>query len=223
MSTASYNALTWACAGLAALLGLLGYGLATKRNQPKPGCLCLVLCGLCIFGAIKLDGARLSLVRQNVDAVQQSAYLQGVMRNVDVRHNASKPHYTISFTPDDRLRAQEPYLTLRLTEDEETDQLAFASVIQCSLGDVVTEEMIESCKTICLCISDTWATARYTGTTSGTGTTERIQCYLYDVQEQKVFAMEEFKAKELPDTASKIPHYYVDTVSIEGFIKAHIE
>jgi hypothetical protein len=223
VSIAAYNALTWICAGLAAILGLVGYSLVNRFNKQKPGCLCFILCGLCIWGTLEMNGLFLSLVKQSTNAIRESAFLKEVMRSVDVRHNAFEPHYTISCTPQEELHSKEPYLAVMCRENEETGLLEFSDVIHCTLGDVVTEEMIAGCETICLCISDYWATAQYTGTTSGTGTSERVQCYLYDVQEKTVFAMEVFKAKGLPDTTARLPNYRVDHSSIMDFIKAHMK
>ena len=243
--------LEYICFGIAAIAGIVFFSATKKKNASVGNILIpLAICILFIAIVMKLDSVRLGKNRENAEVLTNSSYLSGIIDTLPVIKGKDPP-YRLAYskghaekktdtgapaaaavevvTGDDAeeesfiLFAQEPYAVIMLKENEENSKIEPYSLFLYSEGGQLDEDKLQACRTLGFAFRDTWATARYTGTTSGTGTSERFMCYLYDVETGIVFTEDEIHAKGLPKSASNIPHYYVSTGQVKDLIKSHME
>ena len=243
--------LEYICFGIAAIAGIVFFGAAKKKNAGAGSILIpLAICILFIAIVTKLDSVRLGKNRENAEVLTNSPYLNEIIETLSVKKGKSPPYRleysrghaekrTESETPasavaeiitgDDTeeesfiLFAKEPYAVIMLRENEENNKIEPYSLFLYSEGGQLDEEKLQACSTLVFAFRDTWATAKYSGTTSGTGTSERFMCYLYDVETGIVFSEDEIHAKSLPKSASNIPHYYVSTSQVKDLVKSYKE
>ena len=243
--------LEYICFGIAAIAGIVFFS-ATKKKNASAGNILIPLAVCILFFAIvmKLDSVRLGKNRENADVLTNSSYLSDIIDSLSVKRGKHPP-YRLEYskghaekkteseaptaavaeiiTEDDEeeepfiLFAQEPYAVIMLKENEENSKMEPYSMFLYSEGGQIDEEKLQACRTLVFAFRDTWATAKYTGTTSGTGTSERFMCYLYDVETGIVFTEDEIHAKGLPKSASNIPHYYISTGQVKDLIKSYME
>ena len=242
--------LEYICFGIAGIAGIAFFSATKKKNASVGNILIpLAICILFIIILMKLDSARLGKNKENADVLTNSSYLSEIIDTLSIRKGSDPPYRleyskgyaekrTDSATPaaavaeviteDDAeeesfiLYAQNPYTVIMLKENEENGKIVPYSMFLYSEGSQIDEEKLQDCRTLVFAFRDTWATVRYTGTTSGTGTSERFMCYLYDVETGIVFAEGEIHAKGLPNTASKIPHHYVSARQVKEFVESYM-
>ena len=207
--------------GLAVVCGLVFFAAVKQRGSSAVVVISLVLAIAFLVLTFRLDSARLEKNRENADVLAGSAFLQGALANVSLIRS-SDPPYRLAWEEQAALYAQRPYAVIRLSVDEESGTLSPQSLTLYSEGSEITPQALEACRTLVFTLSDTWATAHYSGTDSGTGTSERKLCYLYDVETGRMFAEGEIKADGLPKTSSGVPHHYVSNKQITNFIEEHM-
>lgn len=202
-----------------------------KKTMTSVICILLV-----IAAAVGLVFAAKACIRQNQEddkareqeltAIRQSAFLRTALQKAELERNGTIKRATLKWVYDDgHYHVKEPWIIVSLTEDNNGD-FQLDTCISSSAKGHVTEEFINSCKTVCFAFRDAGETAEYTEIGSSysntyTGTRERVTCYLYDVAGEKLFARKLLEAKELPGRSNGVPHTKVDDSDVVSFLKEH--
>ena len=207
--------------GLAGVCALVFFAAAKRKGGGAVALISLALGIAFLVLVFRLDSARLAKNRENADVLSESAFLQAALAEVSLVKSYDPP-YRLVWEAQEGLYAQRPYAVIRLAVDEEKGTLSPQSLTLYSEGSEITPQALEACRTLVFTLSDTWATAQYSGTDAGTGTSERRMCYLYDAETGRLFAEGELKAKSLPKSSSGVPHNYVSTKQITDFVEAHM-
>lgn len=177
----------------------------------------LLIAVIAVAGAFGSEPLSENMIQANNRVVSNSSYLQDIADDFVVTGHSP---FRLDFSSA-ALKAKKPYIMVKL--DAMNGTAVPYAFLNYSNGFSVSEEDIKDCKTILFCFIDNWETALYSGSNSGTGTSERKMCYLYDVESGTLFAESEFKARSLPDSAKSIPHYKVDTSRLTEYIQEYMD